>query len=215
MQTIMLGLAIEVNLNLHVIHADADNCFNAYSKLPDDARITLKTPQGMQIPPGQTLLLVNAIQGSPQAGRIWQDLANDFLLNELGFRQSAIDACYYWSRIDGGYVQIIRLVDDFRISAQDPAVAESIYDKLATKWNFKRQINKPWCRMHIVHDHEHGTLTISMKQELELMLERFGMQHCTPISTPADPGSKLIKPNSPLIDSPFDYRGAMGCLLWL
>jgi hypothetical protein len=61
MQTIMIGLAIEVNLNLHVLHADADNCFNAYSKLPDNARITLKTPKGMvQLPP-RTFMPVNAI----------------------------------------------------------------------------------------------------------------------------------------------------------
>jgi hypothetical protein len=214
MQTVMLGLAIEVNLNLHVIHADADNCFNAYSKLPDDARITLKTPKGMNLPPGQTLLLVNAIQGSPQAGRIWQDLANEFLLTALHFSQSAIDPCYYWQRAQGSFVQVIRLVDDFRIGAEDLAVAENIYAQLAAKWNFKRQINKPWCGMFIVHDRENGTLTISMKQELETMLERFGMQDCTPIATPADPGSKLAKPLTPIVDSPFDYRGAVGCLLW-
>jgi hypothetical protein len=214
MQTIMIGLALEVNLNLHVIHADADNCFNAYSKLPDNTRITLKTPRGMQLPPGQTLMLVNAIQGSPQAGRLWQNLANEFLLKQLGFSQSIMDPCYYWKRDEKGFAQIIRLVDDFRIDTEDLATTEGIYDQLAAKWKFNRQINKPWCGMHIIHDHLAGTLTISMKQELELMLERFGMQQCTPISTPAAPGSKLVKPLQPILDSPFDYRGAVGCLLW-
>jgi hypothetical protein len=89
-----------------------------------------------------------------------------------------------------------------------------LYEKLSSKWKFKRQINKPWCGMHIVHDREAGTQTISMKQELELLLERFGMQHCTPISTPAYPGSKLVKPTHPLLNPTFDFRGAVGCLLW-
>jgi hypothetical protein len=46
------------------------------------------------------------------------------------------------------------------------------------------------------------------------MLERFGMLDCTPIATPADPGSKLVKATRPLDDSTFDFRGAVGCLLW-
>jgi hypothetical protein len=175
LQTIMLGLALEVNFNLHVIHADADNCFNAYSKLPEDTRITLKTPKGMTLPPGHTLLLVNAIQGSPQAGRIWQDLANEFLVKDLGFQQSVIDPCYYWTRQNGSFTQIIRLVDDFRIGAVNQTDAEILYEKLSSKWNFKRQINKPWCGMHFVHDREVGTLTISIKKELELLLERSGI----------------------------------------
>jgi hypothetical protein len=215
MQTIMIGLSLEVHLNLHVIHADANNCFNANCTLDPAHRITIKTPQGMKIPAGHTLVLNNAIQGSPQASRIWQDLANDFLLQECHFRQSIIDPCYYWKRIDGKFIQIVRMTDDFRIGAEDEHHAEEVYQQLATKWKFKRQpSSKSWCGMHLTHDRIEGTLTICMRQEIDVLLERFGMTECTPVATPADPATKLSKPTCPLEDSPFDYRGAAGCFLW-
>lgn len=88
----------------------------------------------MTIPEGMVIKLNNTIQGSPQASRNWQDKANDYLLNNLGFNQSQCNPTYYWKwdALDH-FTQIIRLVDDFCISSDTAADAEEIFTALSTK----------------------------------------------------------------------------------
>jgi hypothetical protein len=57
--------------------------------------------------------MVNALQGSPQAGRIWEDRAEEFVVKKLGFRQSPVDPCYYWKWEYEDFIQAIRQTDDF------------------------------------------------------------------------------------------------------
>jgi hypothetical protein len=79
------------------------------------------------------------------------------------------------------------------------------------------QINKPWNGMSIQHDRTSGVLTISMKQCIQDMIDEFGMTNCAIATTPAAPGSKLLKPSSIATDdsASFPYRTAVGELLWL
>jgi hypothetical protein len=52
-----------------------------------------------------------------------------------------------------------------------------------------------------------------MEKDIEMFIERCGMRDCSPISTPAAPGTKLVKPTVPVTNSTFDYRGVVGSLL--
>ena len=215
-QTIMLGMTIEVQRGLFTEHLDAVNCFQRESNLPLDSRITIQPTDGFDIPEGFVIRMINALQGSPQAGRIWEDKANSKLLAD-GFHQSTTDPCFY-HRWDGEvYTQIVRTVDDFRISSDSFNVLQEVSSNLKKQWKMTEQINKPWNGMSINHDRTSGQLTISMKQSIEDILNEFGMTDCTTVTTPAAPATKLIKPNSPINDgsSAFPYRSAVGELLWL
>ena len=69
--------------------------------------------------------------------------------------------------------------------------------------------------MEIDHDLSKGSLTISMKRDIEAMLTKYGMLECKPESTQVVAGSKLAK--STEIDpeaASFPYREAVGELLW-
>ena len=219
-QTINIGLMFEVQRNMYTTHLDVENCFQAHCDLPVGSRILLKTPDGFNIPDGSAIRLVNALQGSPQSGRIWQEHADTFLLTELHFHQSSIDPAYYF-RWDGEcYSQIIRATDDFRVSSDKDAVRADIVSQLMKKWKMSIQIGKTWNGMAINHDPKTGILQISMKRDIENMLNDFGMKDCKPDSVPAVPGSKLRKPGDKFItpddteSSQFPYREAVGALLW-
>jgi hypothetical protein len=86
-QTLMLGLSIEVQRNLFTEHLDAVNCFQRESNLPLDSRITIKPTDGFFVPEGMVIRMINALQGSPQAGRIWEDKANIKLITWESFQQ--------------------------------------------------------------------------------------------------------------------------------
>ena len=53
------------------------------------------------------------------------------------------------------------------------------------------QIGKTWNGMAINHDPKTGILQISMKRDIENMLNDFGMKDCKPDSVRAVLGSKL------------------------
>jgi hypothetical protein len=84
------------------------------------------------------------------------------------------------------------------------------------EWTMSVQVNKTWNGMEIDHDQNIGSLTISMKRDIEAMLAKYGMLECKPESTPLVPVSKLLKPTEidPVAAS-FPYRKAEGELLWL
>jgi hypothetical protein len=162
--------------------------------------------------------MINALQGSPQAGRIWEEKAEAFLLSSLGFKQSTIDPSFYWRWAGKTYTQIIRSTDDFRVSSMSKEALDDVTSKLMQQWQMTEQVNKTWNGMALHHDREQGTLTISMKRDIEAMLVQFGMRECKPEKTPAAPNTKLVKPTSTDAVDPdsaaFPYREAVGALLW-
>jgi hypothetical protein len=216
-QTLLIGLSLEVQHHMHTKHLDVTNCFQMYSELPSESRILLKTPDGFNVPSGMAIRMINALQGSPQAGRIWEEKAEKFILS-LKFKQSSIDPSYYWLWTGENLTQIIRSTDDFRISSTSKDILEDICSKLMNEWNMSVQINKTWNGMSIEHSLSDGTLSISMKRDIEAMLVEFGMRDCKPEKTPAVPHVKLVKPTSTdAVDSDaaaFPYREAVGALLW-
>ena len=214
-QTIMIGLQFEVQRNMHTAHLDVTNCFQMYSALPVDSRIILATPEGFVVPKGKAIRLINALQGSPQASRIWQDKAETYLTSKLHFRQSSIDPSYYWRRDGECFTQILRTTDDFRISSDSPDILAKISSLMMSEWTMSVQVNKTWNGMQINHNRKDGTLYITMKRDLEAMLSKYGMSECKPESTPVVPGSKLVKQLE--VDpeaAQFPYREAVGELLW-
>jgi hypothetical protein len=213
-QTLMIGMQMEVQRTMYTSHLDVTNCFQMYSELPKNTRVILKTPDGFNVPPGLCIRAINALQGSPQAGRLWQDKAEAYLFS-LKFNQSKIDPSYYW-RWDGEcFTQIVRTTDDFRISSDNKPQLDKICSQLMSEWTMSVQINKTWNGMEIVHDRIAGTLTISLKRDLEAMLVKYGMAECKPETTPAVPNSKLLKELDWDLDAmEFPYRESVGELLW-
>jgi hypothetical protein len=214
-QTLMIGMQMEVQRSMFTSHLDVTNCFQMYSELPPDTRIILKTPDGFNVPAGLCIRALNALQGSPQAGRLWQDKAEKHLIHVLKFSQSKIDPSYYW-RWDGEcFTQIVRTTDDFRISSDKEATLSEVSSQLMSEWKMSIQINKTWNGMEVIHDRAQNILTISMKRDLEVMLNKYGMSDCKPETTPAVPNSKLMKPLEQDNESAeFPYREAVGELLW-
>ena len=65
--------------------------------------------------------------------------------------------------------------------------------------------------MAINHDRKTGILQISMKRDIENMLNDFGMKDCKPDSVPAVPGSELRKPGDKFT-SPDNEEACLPCI---
>ena len=137
----MIGLQFEVQrgwLQLTWTLRTVSRC----TALCPESRIILSTPEGFSVPPGKAIRLINALQGSPQARRLWQDKAEQFLIVRLGFRQSSIDPAYYWRRHGECFTQILRTTDDFRISSDSKDMLREVSSQLMAEWNMSVQVNK-------------------------------------------------------------------------
>jgi uncharacterized protein YeaC (DUF1315 family) len=66
------------------------------------------------------------------------------------------------------------------VSSDKDAVRADIVSQLMKKWKMSIQIGKTWNGMAINHDPKTNILQISMKRDIENMLNDFGMKDCKP-----------------------------------
>ena len=92
----MIAFQFEVQRSMYTTHLDVAKCFQMYSVLPTTSRIILDTLDGFHVPDGFCIRMINALQGSPQASRIWQDAAETHLFTVLKFQQSIILLALEW-----------------------------------------------------------------------------------------------------------------------
>ena len=81
--------------------------------------------------PEDTYVKVNhAIQGHPEAPRLWQDHI-DGILQKLGFKPTFHEPCIYSRTLESGEeIFLLRQVDDFAVGCDDISTANYLWDEL-------------------------------------------------------------------------------------
>ena len=83
------------------------------------------------IPPGYVLPVNHALQGHPEAPRLWERHIHDILVNKLQFVPTTHEKCLYSRRDSHDNLQmILRQVDDFSVSATEQQECRTIIDKI-------------------------------------------------------------------------------------
>ena len=70
--------------------------------------------------------MINAFQGHPAAGRLWSEMIDGILIEELGFKNTTHERNLYRGTIDGKDCLVCRQVDDLAVSSADPATSEKL-----------------------------------------------------------------------------------------
>jgi hypothetical protein len=119
---------------MRVLGADAGN---AFGKAPppvqpfymaiDDQFITwwTKHMHSEPIPNGYVLPVNHALQGHPEAPRLWEKHIVKILAN-LGSKSTTHKKCIYQTTIDNEKVLFLCQVDDFAVACSKPAIAGEI-----------------------------------------------------------------------------------------
>jgi hypothetical protein len=75
--------------------------------------------------------MLRALQGHPEAGRLWEEHINAILLGpEFGFTNTTHETNIYQGTYAGEKVILLRQVDDFLIATSDPSIADRIYTRI-------------------------------------------------------------------------------------
>jgi hypothetical protein len=214
----ILALAALEDMEIHSLDIS-----NAYLNGVLEEEVYMQLPEGFEDigRPGDVLLLKKATYGLKQAGRVWSKTLSDTLA-KMGFSQIKSDPSVYVFLRDSLRIIIPVFVDDMTIICKSKSAIQAFIQELSS--HFKLRDLGPTSQLlgiKIDRDRPSKTISLSQKQYILDMLERYGMSDCKPVSTPMSPGSKLsssMAPSTPE-DTSFmksvPYLSAVGSLMYL
>ena len=129
-------------------------------------------------------LLKRSIYGLKQSSRMFnQDLHRS--LKRLGFAVTTADPCVFVRRDSDGTVSIVAVyVDDLVYGSTSPDTREKILADLQSIYDIEDMGKLSYC-IGMVIDHVEDVYAIHQSSYIDRMFERFRMQDCKPIDTPA------------------------------
>ena len=86
-----------------------------------------------QIPADYVLPVQKALQGHPEAPRLWATLIHGILTKELGLNATTHENCLYHGYIDGHEILFLRQVDDFVCASSSDDIAQNLVAKINSK----------------------------------------------------------------------------------
>lgn len=91
-----------------------------------------------------------------------------------------------------------------------------LLDKLGARFKITRCKAEFFVDLQIKRDRELKTLTLFQSAYATKLLSKFHHDNCKPVSVPADPSTKFVKPDAGnKIEYEFPYREAVGSLMYL
>jgi hypothetical protein len=213
METAFIFLSIVVVRNMFEKLLDVDSAFTIP---PLKEKVYMRFPDGLKKVPGKGLLLVSSLNGLKQSAHNWNNMANKFLEDQK-FKRSFYDPCLYFRWHEGKFMMVVLWVDDFRVAADNEEDLENFEIEMRKIFPVKIADKEWYLGMKVVHNRENGTINITQQAYIEKLAEQFNMGKAHPVKTPLDPGLKLVKPQTDVVDEEaqrFPYREAVGAILW-
>ena len=79
------------------------------------------------IPPNHVIPILSAMQGHPEAPRLWEKHA-DKILRSIGLTPTTHEPCLYSGLVDGQRILLLRQVDDFAVAVPSEQAASHVFD---------------------------------------------------------------------------------------
>jgi hypothetical protein len=127
--------------SMTAIGADAGNAFAEapppvlpfYMAIDDQYRTWWTKKLGNPpIPEGYVLPVQHALQGHPEAPRLWEKHIVA-ILEKMGFKSTTHERCVYQTTVNGEKVLFLRQVDDFAVACRDTAISREIIRKVGAQ----------------------------------------------------------------------------------
>uniref|UniRef100_A0A8D9B1F5 Copia protein n=1 Tax=Cacopsylla melanoneura TaxID=428564 RepID=A0A8D9B1F5_9HEMI len=212
LSTIRTVLAIANHKDLFLHQMDVKTAF-LNGVLEEE--IYMYQPEGYNsVNSGMVCKLNKSLYGLKQSPRCWNKRFNDFMVTS-GFERSKNDYCLYSRFEEGLTFYVILYVDDLILCCNDLNKIQNMKNRLCKEFkmtDFGKL--KFFLGIEIERDEEKGTLSMSQKQYILKLLDRFQMTDCKGVNTPMEKGLQLEKNiSSVVINKP--YRELIGCLMYL
>jgi transposase InsO family protein len=182
-----------------------------------EEELYMHQPDGFNDGSGRICKLKLALYGLKQAGRVWNKKLHD-TLSKLDFTRTDADPCVYTKIINGFSTVLTVWVDDLIICGDAPQEIDATVKSLKNMFEIK-DLGEPKLLLgiQIIRDDKTGTITLSQKNYIDTILNRFGYSKLNPVSTPLDPHINLKKRDPSLTPDPQtvkDFQTKLGSLMY-
>lgn len=207
--TIRFLMAFAAENGMKIFQMDAITAF-LQGELTEE--IYTEQPESFKDGTNRVCRLNKAIYGLKQAGRVWNQKLDGFLI-KVGFTKSKCDPCVY---IKANLI-IAVYVDDLLIFYKYVSDLNDVRKQLHTNFRMK-DIGEAKCCLGInIHQ---GTNYIELDQSRYILevLEKFGMAQCKPCKSPSELNLKLTKSmidENKSITGTVPYQQLVGSLLYI
>jgi Reverse transcriptase (RNA-dependent DNA polymerase) len=150
-------------------------------------------PEGFNDGSGRVCRLKSPLYGLKQAGRIWNKKLNA-QLTTLGFTRTNADPCVYYRGFKGKTTILTVWVDDIILCGDSPHDIDNTVNELQKVFEIK-DLGEPKLLLgiQIIRDRKAKTITISQRNYINTILERFNYSKLNGVSMPLDPNIILVK----------------------
>uniref|UniRef100_A0AAV1UD78 Reverse transcriptase Ty1/copia-type domain-containing protein n=1 Tax=Peronospora matthiolae TaxID=2874970 RepID=A0AAV1UD78_9STRA len=214
-ESINTVLAIAAAEDLEAENVDVDTAFLDGEV---EEEIYMDQPDGFEDEgsPKKKCLLQKVLYGTKQAARQWNNKLSQ-QLDDQEFKSSAADPCVFVRVTREEYIIIVIYVDDLMISCKTKEHIASIKNSLMEDFSIKDLGDLKYClRIEIHRKREDGTIKMNQKAYIKRLSEKFGVENCKDVHTPADSNSKLIKMGQEEAFVPkYPYRELVGALMYI
>lgn len=210
--TLRTFLTVAANRGLVVRHLDVKT---AYLNGTLEEEIFMRQPPGFAVPGQEELVcrLKRSIYGLRQSARCWNRRLNDVLI-KLGFKASAADQCLYVKKDGEVTVLLLVYVDDMLLASSNEAEMERVYQGLAQEFEIT-SLGEIRHFLGLEVRREDGAYFVRLKQYIEKLLDKHGMDQAKTAKSPMDSGYLKSQETSKLLEDSTVYRSLVGGLLYL
>jgi len=212
MVTFRVVMAVAAMLNLTLYQGDINTAYlNAHLKIKQFVRGI----PGFPCPEGKIYRVEHALYGLHQSGAEWYEEVDKFLRSQ-GYDNTETEPCLYVRYKDGVLALIPLYVDDVVLATNSEGYKTNLFLEFDKKYGFKDGGLATKFLGVQIEQSERGIL-IHQEQYCQEVLDRFGYGEAHVSATPMETNAKF-KPNEiseKIEDLPFDYRAAIGSLMYL
>ena len=143
--------------NLTVYGGDAKDSFAhlpgpsmpTFMKLDDAFRDWRLEHTGVLLDKDLVLPVLRALQGHPEAARLWEEHISAVLKN-VGFKNTTHEKNIYTGQFCGEKVLLVRQVDDFALGCRQESTAKRVYAKIGAKLTLHIEAEAPFEHLGLV-----------------------------------------------------------------
>ena len=210
--TLRVFLTVATKRKLVVQHWDVKT---AYLNGTLEEEIYMRQPPGHLAPGKEELVcrLRRSIYGLRQSARCWNRKLNE-VLTKLGFKAAEADPCLYRKQQGGTTVLLLVYVDDLLVGSTRKADIDQIFQCLQREFELTNLGGaKHFLGMEVKHDD--GCYKVRVKNQIDKLLYKFGMEQAKTAKSPMDPGYLKAEEPSTTFEDQTKYRSLVGGLMYI
>ncbi|CAL9026013.1 unnamed protein product, partial [Prunus brigantina] len=214
---IIMALVAHYDLELHQM--DVKTAFLNGSL---EEEVYMDQPEGFSLKGKEHMVckLKKSIYGLKQASRQWYLKFNDIVIS-FGFKENIVDRCIYLKVSGSKFMFLILYVDDILLASSDLGLLHETKKFLSKNFEMKDMGEASYViGIEIFRDRSRGIVGLSQKAYIERVLERFGMENCSPSVAPIQKGDKFSLMQCPQNEleskrmESIPYASAVGSLMY-